>query len=118
AGVRDRGARAPSRGGAADAIRAGSGLTQEPVDRRLLAVFVLATLGVHLALAGRYGYFRDELYFLDCGRPLDWGYVDRAPMIGLVARLALLLGGSLTALRAIPAVAGAALVALAILIAH
>jgi len=72
---------------------------------------------LHLALAGRYGYFRDELYFLDCGRHLDWGYVDHAPMIGLVARLALLLGGSLPALRIFPAVAGALLVALTGLIA-
>jgi hypothetical protein len=39
---------------------------------------------VHLALARRYGYFRDELYFLACGRHLDWGYVAHSPMIGLV----------------------------------
>jgi len=73
---------------------------------------------VHAALAGRYGYFRDELYFLDCGRHLDWGYVDHAPMIGLVARLALLLGGSLPALRLIAAVAGALVVALAMMLAR
>jgi hypothetical protein len=63
------------------------------------------------------GYFRDELYFLDCGRHLDWGYVDHAPMIGWVARLALLLGGSLPALRVFPALAGALLVVLAGLLA-
>jgi hypothetical protein len=72
-----------------------------------------AKLLLHLLLANRYGYFRDELYFLDCGRHLDWGYVDHAPMIGLVARVALMLGGSLFALRAIAAVAGAAKVVLA-----
>ena len=49
---------------------------------------------IHLLLGGRYGYFRDELYFLDCGRHLAWGYVDHAPMIGLVSRIALALGGS------------------------
>ena len=77
-----------------------------------------AKLLVHLLLSNRYGYFRDELYFLDCGRHLDWGYVDHAPLIGLVAKAALLLGGSLPALRIFPAVAGAALVALTILLAR
>ncbi|HEY7617788.1 MAG TPA: glycosyltransferase, partial [Terriglobales bacterium] len=67
---------------------------------------------IHLLLSSRYGYFRDELYFLDCGRHLAWGYVDHAPLIGLVARFALLLGGSLPVLRSIAAFAGAALVAL------
>ena len=88
------------------------------LDRRLLIGLAGAKLALHLALANRYGYFRDELYFLDCGRHLDWGYVDHAPLIGLVSRLALLMGGSLPALRAIPAVAGALLVVLAMLIAH
>ncbi len=83
----------------------------------LLAGLGAAKLLIHLLLAGRYGYFRDELYFLDCGRHLDWGYVDHAPLIGLVARFALFLGGSLPALRVFPAAAGAALVALTGLIA-
>jgi 4-amino-4-deoxy-L-arabinose transferase-like glycosyltransferase len=88
------------------------------LDRRLLWALAGAKLLVHLPLAGRYGYFRDELYFLDCGRHLDWGYVDHAPLIGLVARQALILGGSLPILRIVPAVAGAILVALTILMAH
>lgn len=73
---------------------------------------------LHLALSNRYGYFRDELYFLDCGRHLDWGYVDHAPMIGLMARLALLLGGSLPALRLFPALAAGGLVVLSAAIAR
>ena len=77
-----------------------------------------AKLLIHLLLAGRYGYFRDEMYFLDCGRHLDWGYVDHAPLIGLVARLALTMGGSLHALRIFSAIAGALLVALTMLIAY
>lgn len=89
-----------------------------PFDRRLLASLAGTKLLLHLALSNRYGYFRDELYFLDCGRHLDWGYVDHAPMIGLLARLALLLGGSLPVLRGLSAVAGAAIVALAVLIAQ
>ncbi|HEV8702818.1 MAG TPA: glycosyltransferase family 39 protein [Candidatus Polarisedimenticolia bacterium] len=86
-------------------------------DRRLLLGLSGTKLLIHVLLADRYGYFRDELYFLDCGRHLDWGYVDHAPLIGLVSRLALILGGSLHALRIFPAIAGAALVALTMLIA-
>jgi hypothetical protein len=88
------------------------------LERGLLLALSGAKLVIHGALAGRYGYFRDELYFLDCGRHLDWGYVDHAPMIGLVARLALLLGGSLPVLRLIPALAGALLVALTVVLAR
>jgi 4-amino-4-deoxy-L-arabinose transferase-like glycosyltransferase len=88
------------------------------LERGLLLGLSAAKLLIHAALSGRYGYFRDELYFLDCGRHLDWGYVDHAPMIGLVAKVALLLGGSLHVLRLIPAVAGALLVALTVVLAR
>jgi hypothetical protein len=58
--------------------------------------------------AGRYGYFRDELYYLACADHLDWGYVDQPPMIALVTWLAThVLGDSLFALRLLPALAGA-----------
>jgi len=65
-----------------------------------------------------YGYFRDELYYLDMARHLDWGYVDAAPLIAVYAKLTLLLGGSLAALRVLPALAGTALIALTMLIAR
>ena len=84
----------------------------------LLGALGGAIFALHMALARGYGYFRDELYFLDCGRHLDWGYVDHAPLIGLVARAALALGGSVYALRVFPAVAAGVLVVLAGLLAH
>ncbi|HEX8500226.1 MAG TPA: glycosyltransferase family 39 protein [Pyrinomonadaceae bacterium] len=66
---------------------------------------------LHFLTNGRYGYFRDELYYLACGEHLDWGYVDQAPLIAVVARAErALLGDSLFAVRFLPAVAGAALV--------
>jgi 4-amino-4-deoxy-L-arabinose transferase-like glycosyltransferase len=83
----------------------------------LILLLASVKLAIHLPLAGRYGYFRDELYFLDCGRHLDWGYVDHAPLIGLVAKLALLLGGSLPLLRTMAALAGAGALALAMVMA-
>lgn len=89
-----------------------------PLDGRVLTLCVGVKLVLHLATAGRYGYFRDELYFLDLARHLDWGYVDCAPLVAVYAKLALLLGGSLPALRGISAVAGGACVALTIVLAR
>src|SRR2546426_9437458 len=89
-----------------------------PLDLKLLALLAGAKLAVHLATAGQYGYFRDELYFLDCGRHLDWGYVDCAPAIAVYAKIALLLGGSLPVLRALAALAGAVRVALTMVLAR
>jgi hypothetical protein len=88
------------------------------LDLRALGLLVIAKLLLHVLTAGRYGYFRDELYFLDLGRHLDWGYVDTAPLIGVYAKIALLLGGSLPALRTIAAVAGAARIVLTMLLAR
>ncbi len=66
----------------------------------------------------RYGYFRDELYYLDMARHLAPGYVDAPPLVAIYAKVALLMGGSLFALRIIPAIAGAALVALTVFMAR
>ncbi|MBA3916427.1 MAG: glycosyltransferase family 39 protein [Acidobacteriales bacterium] len=87
------------------------------LDMTILFSFCGLKFLVHVLLLNRYGYFRDELYFLDCGRHLDWGYVDHAPMIGLMAKVALLMGASLPVLRLFPALAGTGMVALAVLIA-
>ncbi len=81
-----------------------------------VVVFGLAAakLIFHLATAGRYGIFRDELYYLACGEHLDWGYVDQPPLIALVAWIARhLFGDWLVGLRLIPALAGAVTVWLA-----
>jgi hypothetical protein len=78
-------------------------------------VIVLALAGAkllfHLLTAGRYGIFRDELYYLACSEHLDFGYVDQPPLIAFVAWVARhLFGESLLGLRLIPALAGAATV--------
>ncbi|MDQ3665294.1 MAG: glycosyltransferase family 39 protein [Acidobacteriota bacterium] len=73
-----------------------------------------AKLLLHLLTAGRYGIFRDELYYLACAEHLDWGYVDQPPAIALIAKFARhVFGSSLLGLRLLPAIAGAALVWLA-----
>ena len=89
------------------------------VDVPVLFGLCASKLLLHLFTSIRnYGYFRDELYYLDLARHLDWGYVDCAPLVGLYAKLALLMGGSLAALRILPALAGTILIALSILIAR
>lgn len=85
----------------------------------LIAFFSAIALLVHLLTNGRYGYFRDELYYLACARHLDFGYVDQPPLSILLLRFSeALFGDSLFAIRVLPALAGAATVALTGLIAH
>ena len=80
-----------------------------------LAVVVIALikLAVHLYAGRSYGYFVDELYYLDCARHLDWGYVDQPPLIaGVTWLIRATLGDSLSAIRLLPAFCGAAMVLL------
>src|SRR5260370_41923097 len=88
-------------------------------ESALIAFFSAAALLIHLLANGRYGYFRDELYYIACARHLDFGYVDQTPLSILLLRLSqLLLGDSLFAIRLLPALAGAAIVALTGIIAR
>jgi hypothetical protein len=85
----------------------------------LIILFGAAALLVHLLTNGRYGYFRDELYYIACGRQLAFGYVDQPPLSIVLLRLSeVLLGDSLFAIRLLPALAGAATVAITGLIAR
>jgi 4-amino-4-deoxy-L-arabinose transferase-like glycosyltransferase len=63
-----------------------------PVDRRVFVV-AAATFALLMALASRYGIYRDELYFLDCARHLALSYVDQPIFTPLMARLSLSLFG-------------------------
>ncbi|HUN30376.1 MAG TPA: glycosyltransferase family 39 protein [Trebonia sp.] len=72
-----------------------------------------AALAVELAFGARYGYDRDELYFLASGHHLALGGVDQPELTPLLARLdALVTGNTLLGLRALPALLFAAMVLL------
>src|ERR1051325_8731310 len=84
-----------------------------------LAIIAATAFILQIATAARYGYFRDELYYLDCARHLAWGYVDQPPLIAFITWIELhLAGASLYSLRFLPAVAGALTVWMAGRFAH
>jgi 4-amino-4-deoxy-L-arabinose transferase-like glycosyltransferase len=89
-----------------------------PVDRR---IFIVAggLFAILMAFSSRYGFHRDELYFLDCGRHLAASYVDQPIFSPLVARLSIeLFGVSLSGLRLWPSLAAGATVILGGLVAR
>ena len=68
---------------------------------------------IQMVFNGRYGYFRDELYFIACSNHLAFGYVDFAPLIAWLTRgFRMVFGDSLHAIRLLPALAFGAEVAL------
>jgi hypothetical protein len=85
---------------------------------RLALLFAAIKLVFHIASTLwqqhiGYGYFRDEFYYLICGRHLAWGYVDQGPLVAVQARMAeTLFGHSLLGIRILSALGGAIRVAL------
>ncbi|MGA2825680.1 MAG: glycosyltransferase family 39 protein [Streptosporangiaceae bacterium] len=85
-------------------------------DRVPLPAWLIAAalVAVELAVSGRYGFMQDELYFIEAGRHLAFGYVDQPPLAPLLTRIVTsVLGVSPTAVRIIPALAGGAVVVIA-----
>jgi hypothetical protein len=70
------------------------------------SLLAAAAVALQMATNGRYGYFRDEFYYLALSHHLDWGYVDLAPLAPLLAYIGrVLFGDSLHAIRLLPALA-------------
>jgi 4-amino-4-deoxy-L-arabinose transferase-like glycosyltransferase len=105
----DVGVHGSGMGARADAPPAGIA----PFDRWVIAVGGVVFV-VLMALSTRYGFQRDELYFLDCARHLQASYVDQPILAPLLARVSLdLFGVSLPGLRLWPALAAWATVVVA-----
>jgi 4-amino-4-deoxy-L-arabinose transferase-like glycosyltransferase len=78
----------------------------EDVDKSpfLLIGLSLANFVIHLLTNGQYGFFRDELYILDCAKHLDLGYADMPPLTPLFAKIVIFfLGETLQGLWFFPA---------------
>jgi Dolichyl-phosphate-mannose-protein mannosyltransferase len=86
--------------------------THAAESRLAWSIGALAFL-LQMLFAGRYGYFRDELYYIACSNHLAFGYVDFAPLVAWLTRaFRLVFGDSLHAIRLLPALAFGAEVAL------
>jgi 4-amino-4-deoxy-L-arabinose transferase-like glycosyltransferase len=84
-----------------------------PFDRRVIAVGAVV-FAVLVAASTRYGFHRDELYFMECARHLQASYVDQPVLTPLIAWVSLkLFGVSLLGLRMWAALAAWATVIIA-----
>ena len=88
---------------------------QTPTTETSATWLLVALAGVsfvaHMLVAGNYGYFRDELYYIADGRHLQPGYVDQPVLMGwLAALLRVIAGNSLVAIHVIPALACALII--------
>jgi len=92
-------------------------MTEPTTDDRLPApvwIIAAAFVAVELAFSAGYGFQQDELYFIQAGRHLAFGYVDQPPIAPLLTRLATMIGGTNpTAVRTLPALEGGAIIVLA-----
>jgi hypothetical protein len=85
----------------------------------LIGGAALLQAGLHAASIGRYGIFRDELYYLSCASRPAFGYVDQpAFSILFLAAWRAVFGDSPAALMVPPALCGAAVVVLTGLLAR
>ena len=76
-----------------------------------LAGLALVKLAIQFAGITRYGFFRDELYYMACGEHLAWGYVDQPPLIAVVAWFVRhAFGNSIISIRLLPVLAGGTVV--------
>ena len=76
-----------------------------------------ATTLVLLLVGGRYGFHRDELYFLEASKHMAWGYVDQPPLsVALIWLSRDVFGESPLGIRILPAIASGATVYVTVLL--
>jgi hypothetical protein len=81
-----------------------------------LSLFKLILL---IIFSGNYGLFRDEYYYIEISKHLDWGYVDMQPLSALFLALSrVLFGDSIFGIKIFSYLAGSAIVFISGLIAR
>lgn len=77
-------------------------------------VAAVGTFALLMLLGGRYGFHRDELYFIESGHHLDWAQPDNPITVPLpAAGWHAVVSGDLTLFRIVPAAVAAVTVLLA-----
>lgn len=75
---------------------------------KIILIFAVAKLVVHLITATNYGFQRDAYLYLAQSRHLDWGFFSTPPLLAFVTRIhTFVWGDSLLAVRLLPALVGA-----------
>jgi 4-amino-4-deoxy-L-arabinose transferase-like glycosyltransferase len=102
-----------------DSVRSAPYVPLPPFAIRPVLGIAGAVVALLVTVAGRYGYHRDELYFIAAGRHLSWGYPDQPPLVPVLARvLSDVAPGSLVTLRIPSALAAGVIVVLTALLAR
>lgn len=100
----------------AESTQADVGLA--PIAWAQAGAIAAAAAVAHLAVASRFGWHRDEFYYVTTGRHLAWGYPDQPPVASLVARAAAAFPGGVLPLRIVAIAAQAGCILMAALIAR
>jgi len=81
-----------------------AGDTRSPFAKLPVTAIAAGLFAVLMAVSGRYGYHRDELYFRMLGEQPALGYFDTPPLTPMIAKLSIaLFGDNVVALRVAPA---------------
>ncbi len=87
-----------------------------PVAAAAVAIAGATTL-LLLIVGARYGFHRDELYFLEASKHMAWGYVDQPPLsVALIWLSRHVFGESVLGIRVFPAIASGATVFVTVLL--
>lgn len=95
----------------------GTGSGESVVWRPVLVISAVVAVA-HLVVATRFGWHRDEFYYVASGRHLAWGYPDQPPLTPVLARLAAAMPGGVLPLRIVAVGFQAATIVLGGLTAH